>query len=381
MPPPIKLAAVQLDANPAPLEERLKAAEKQTNAAAQGGADLIVLPEIFNTGYTYDASNHARAEPLGGPTTAWMQAAAARLGVHLAGSLMLLDHDEVYNALLLFAPDGRMWRYDKIYPWGWERGYFRNGRDITVAETDLGRIGMLICWDTAHRDLWQRYAGQVDLMLISSCPPDVSNPTFHFPDGKQATYADMGPVMQSIQNTGRHLFGDMINEQTAWLGVPAVASVGAGQICTRLANAKGTIASMLATTPWLARYLPVADEIKMSCDIIHGCKVVDAAGNVLHEIPKGAGDAFALAEVTLPAENPAPAGPQPPARVRAFSYFTSDYLLPWLTIPVYRKGLRRAWGAHMAPIEATTKQWSAAAALAALAGFTLGLLLGKAKRK
>ncbi|MFQ5616727.1 MAG: carbon-nitrogen hydrolase family protein, partial [Anaerolineales bacterium] len=321
---------------------------------AQAGADLIVLPELFNVGYTYDDSNHERAEPLDGPTSTWMRETARKFNLHLAGSIMLLDVDEVYNALLLFAPDGRVWRYDKIYPWGWERGYFRSGRDVTVAKTGLGRIGMLICWDTGHRGLWQRYAGQVDLILISSCPPDITNPTYRFPDGRTATFADMGPL-RSIQNTGRHLFGDMINEQTAWLGVPAVASVGAGRITTRLPQAKASVASMIVLAPWLARYLPVADQIKMSCDLIHGCKVVDARGNVLTEIPQGEGDAFTLAEVTLPEEQPTPAGPQPPTRLQPFSYFTSDYLFPWLTIPVYRKGLRQVWGPQMAPIEASTR--------------------------
>jgi predicted amidohydrolase len=119
MPRTVKIAAVQMDANPAPTAERLGRAEQLVVAAAASGAQLTVLPELFNTGYSYSAENHDRVEPLDGPTATWMRYTAARLGIHLAGSLMVLEQGDVFNAMLLFAPDGQMWRYDKSYPWGW----------------------------------------------------------------------------------------------------------------------------------------------------------------------------------------------------------------------------------------------------------------------
>ncbi len=381
MPRKLTLAAIQMDANPAPTAERLARAENLVGQAAEAGAQLAVLPELFNTGYIYDDSNHARAERLDGETVTWMRETARRFNLHLAGTLMLLDVDEVYNALLLFAPDGRMWRYNKVYPWGWERGYFRNGRDVTVADTDLGRIGLLVCWDTAHLDLWQRYAGQVDFMLVSSCPPDVSNPTYLFPDGRTATFADMGPMVSGMKDAGKLLFGEMINEQTGWLGVPTVATVGAGQITTRLPQAQASLAAMVPLAPWLAKYVPVADQVEMTCDIVPGCKVVDATGTVLAEVPEGAGDAFTFAEVTIRDQRPVPGGNQPASRVLPLAYFTSDVLLPWLTIPVYRNGLRKVWGAHMAPIEASTRQWAAVAVGAGVLGYFLGKRAGRKRRK
>src|SRR5512136_2427585 len=105
----IKVAAVQMDANPAPAGERLARADRLAAEAAGAGAHLIVLPELFNSGYAYDDANFRRAEPIDGLTATRMKDASARLGVHLAGSLMVLDEDEheVYNALLLFAPNGQ----------------------------------------------------------------------------------------------------------------------------------------------------------------------------------------------------------------------------------------------------------------------------------
>ena len=217
MPHKVQIATTQMDGNPAPVEQRLQRAEQLVVRAAEAGAQLVVLPELFNAGYTYEDTNHRRAEPLDGPTVSWMKDTAARFDVHLAGSLMLLDEDEVYNALLLWAPDGRMWRYDKVYPLSWERGYFRNGRDITVARTDLGRIGMLICWDAGHAALWRRYAGQVDMILVSSCPPDLSNPVFHLPGSEGITVGDMGPVIGPMLASARRVFGDLLDEQARQL--------------------------------------------------------------------------------------------------------------------------------------------------------------------
>jgi hypothetical protein len=205
----------------------------------------------------------------------------------------------------------------------------------------------------------------------------VSNPTYRFPDGRTATFADMGPLVKGMQDTGKTLFGEMVNEQTAWLGVPMVATVGAGRITTRLPQAKASLASMVPLAPWMAQYVHVADQVEMTCDIVPGCKVVDAAGNVLAAVPEGEGDAFTCAAVTVRDQRSAPSQDQPPSRMPPMAYFTSDYLFPWLTIPVYRQGLRRTWGAHMAPMEARTRQW----AVVALAAGVLGFWLGRRKKR
>ena len=194
MPESIQIAAIQMDAAPAPTQDRLARAEKLVAAAAADGAQLIVLPEVFNTGYIYSDENYQRAEAFDGPTASWMRKSAVQHGVHLAGSFLRAEQNEIYNSLLLVSPQGRQWHYDKSYPWIWERAYFRKGRGVTVAETELGKIGMLICWDVAHPNLWQQYAGRVDLMLVSSCPPRVFDINLILPDGKRVSSREMGAV-------------------------------------------------------------------------------------------------------------------------------------------------------------------------------------------
>ncbi len=357
MPRTLTIAAVQMDATPAPTPVRLGRAQRLVEQAAAAGAQLVALPELFHLGYAYSDNVHARAEALDGPTLTWMHQTAERLGVHLVGSLLLRDGDEVYNTLFLVAPDGRRWRYDKNYPWGWERGYFRDGRGTVVADTDLGRLGMLVCWDSAHRGLWRQYAGQVDAMVICSCPPDVSAPTYAFPNGSTLALDQLGPLMATIKGSGPKLFGDMINEQTAWLKVPMVNTVGTGQLNTAVPRGLATLLMLLPSAPWLLRHLRDARRMRMSCDFVQGCKVVDAAGHVLTELSQEQGEGFTLATVALADAPPQPQGAQPPTRVPLFAYLSSDVLLPWLMRPVYRRGLRRAWGAQMAPGDARLGLW------------------------
>ena len=75
----VRIAAIQMDASPAQAEERLERAERLVVEAAGAGAQLIVLPELFNTGYDYAESNYCRAELPDGPTVVWLRATASRL--------------------------------------------------------------------------------------------------------------------------------------------------------------------------------------------------------------------------------------------------------------------------------------------------------------
>ena len=357
MPRSIDIAAVQMDANPAPTHERIAIADRLVHEAHEKGAELVVLPEVFNTGYGYTEANYEHTETLEGPTVAWMKQTARKLDIHLAGSLFLLDEDEIYNALLLFAPDGRMWRYDKLYPGGWERAYFREGKDIAIARTDLGDIGFLICWDIAHPKLWARYAGRVDLMVIACCPVETSDPTYRFPDGKELTHDDMGLLLRSVKGTVKRFAGAMVDEQTAWLGVPAVSTVACGEITTSVPGARASLLSAVTFAPRLIKHLRHADEVRMTCRFAPSCKIVDADGHILNERAQEDGESFAFARVTLSDRKPSPEQrDQPPSKIPLTSYLFADFMTPLMMVPHYRRGSRARFGNHMAPPKRSSKR-------------------------
>jgi N-carbamoylputrescine amidase len=340
----ITLAAIQLDGTPAPLADRLARAERLIEEAAQQGAEVVLLPELFNTGYSYSEMNHYLAETLSDPTPTWMQETAARLNIHLAGSLFLRDEGEIYNSLLLFAPDGRQWRYDKNQPWAWERAYFRPGNGPTIAETDLGRIGLLICWDVAHLSLWQAYAGQVDLMLLSSCPPNLGHSELHFPSGDSFSLTDLGPLFRQQGNVAEKIFGQMVAEQVAWLGVPAVHAAVSGQFRSRLPAARSVLLSLLPQAPRLSHYVPQAAQVQMRADFTPATHILNAEGTSLAHRTPSDGESIALAQVSLAQSRPQPQLPQPPSPVSPFIYHLSDTLIPGLMKAHYRRGLQQAWG-------------------------------------
>jgi predicted amidohydrolase len=315
----IKIAAIQMIANPAPAQERLARAEMLLAQAAQQGAQLTVLPELFNTGYEYSRRNYQRSETLDGPTAAWMKRVSAHYGIHLAGSLFHSEGDDIYNTLLLIAPDGRQWRYDKSYPWYWERAYFRRGKGAVVADTNLGKIGMLVCWDVAHPKLWQVYAGRVDLVVVCSCPPAAHDMTLVLPDGSRLNFGDLGPVARRIKRTARGTFGVGLLRQSSQLAVPVVNTTGTGVFSSALPSPRLSLAAFALMAPRLWKYMPQADHLCVEAGYFNETYIADASGKVLQQVPAGV-EGFALADVALPDALPNPHGAQPPFGISIFAY-------------------------------------------------------------
>ena len=345
MPKIIQVATTQMDAAPAPLTERLEHAEKLVSDAARSGAQLVVLPELFNIGYAYTDQNFERAEPISGKTSTWMKSTAAHFNVHLAGTILLLENGEIYNSMLLFSPKGQIWRYDKNYPWAWERGYFRERRGMTIAKTELGDLGMLICWDIGHPRVWKQYAGKTDMIVIASCPPDGPNASFEFPNGENLDFGDMGTMMSSLKNAGRSFFGEMVNQQAGWLGVPVVNSGASGRVKTQIPKANTLLKMFILFAPHIRKLLPTARQLQMSCEMIPSCKVVNASGHVLAERMPAHGEGFVLAEVSIGDSKSRPGNQQPNPPMNSMEYLISllnaDFVIPSMMKSVYKNGLMR----------------------------------------
>lgn len=342
----IQVAAVQLDVRPDSIDARLYRADQILCDAVELGAELVVLPELFNTGYVYSDENFRRAEQWDGPTVTWMKHAAHRAHVHLAGSLLLKNGSDIFNTMLIVSPDGRTWRYDKSYPWGWERGYFRENQAggsarAVVAHTDLGDLGMLICWDIGHPELWQAYAGQVDMMVVCSCPPSFKTISCHLPDGTVLSAEQMGAAMSKMMEECELTFAEMFAEQTAWMGVPAVNSVGCGTFESPIPNGRATLMGLIPSSPALARYLPQANGLSVRAKLVDSCRILSAQGETLAQRAQSRGEGFTCAEVPLPESKRLPAAPQPPSRISKTTYFLSDTILPGLMKSTYEHGRKK----------------------------------------
>lgn len=320
-------------------------AQSLIDQAARQGVQLVVLPELFNTGYAYTPQNYQLAEPLEGTTASWMKDTARRQNVHLAGSFLLHAEDGIYNTMVLVAPDGNLWRYDKSYPWAWERAYFRPRRNpIRAADTELGKIGMLICWDVSHPALWRQYAGRIDLFISSSCPPLIHELDIHLPDGKIVRSGELGKILQLAYRGADRTFGEFYLNQARWLGVPSVNTTGAGRFESQLPLPRLSAASFFALRPDLWKYIPGAGQIEISAGYFADTFIADAGGNPL-AATKGEGDGLVAATVELAENTPQPNSPQPAYGLNVLAYLVDFYVNATLKHYYHRHWHRLARGA------------------------------------
>lgn len=132
------------------------------------GADLIVLPEMFTTGFSMHSAE--LAEPEDGPSTCWLQAQAARMQAVVSGSLIIQAADGSYRNRLLWArPDGSLAHYDKrhLFRMAGEHKYYAAGEEQVLLELKGWRIRPLICYDLRF-PVWSRDAVDTDLLLYTA---------------------------------------------------------------------------------------------------------------------------------------------------------------------------------------------------------------------
>ena len=109
--------------------------------------DLIVLPEMFTTGFSMEVEQ--LAEPVNGPTSQWLAAKALALNAAITGSLITKDGEHYYNRMLWAAPDAPVRHYDKrhLFRMANEHHHFTPGGEPMVAEWRGFRICPLVCYD------------------------------------------------------------------------------------------------------------------------------------------------------------------------------------------------------------------------------------------
>lgn len=130
------------------VEENLAAADRMLGDRRP---DLLVLPELFATGYAFrDAEEGlAFAETMeGGPTVSWLRATSERTGGVVVGGFVERVEDRLYNAALACAAGRVLASYRKVHLFGFEREVFERGRGPfpVVEHADL-RVGIMICFD------------------------------------------------------------------------------------------------------------------------------------------------------------------------------------------------------------------------------------------
>jgi omega-amidase len=124
-------------------------------ANVHGATDLIVLPEMFTTGFTMAAEEVA--EPPNGPSTEWMRKIARDTGAVVTGSVVTRDGDAYFNRLIWMQPDGDYRTYDKrhLFRMGREHEHYRAGTEQLQVTLQGWNIRPLVCYDLRF-PVWSR---------------------------------------------------------------------------------------------------------------------------------------------------------------------------------------------------------------------------------
>jgi omega-amidase len=136
--------------------------------------DLIVLPEMFTTGFTMDVS--ANSEKMDGPTIDWMRKVAERKGASITGSLIIQTENGTHNRLVWVRPDGTISHYDKrhLFRMAGEDEQFTEGREKIYPIIKGWRICPLICYDLRF-PVWSRNQNDYDALIYVANWPALRN--------------------------------------------------------------------------------------------------------------------------------------------------------------------------------------------------------------
>src|SRR5512133_3873996 len=140
--------------------------------AAAPGSGIVVLPEMFTTGFTMNPAS--LAEAMDGPAVMWMKERAAAGGYTLCGSLIIGEEGMFYNRMIFITPSGDVTFYDKrhLHSMSGEHTVYSRGNKRVVVPYREFSFNLQICYDLRF-PVWSRNRGDTDVIIYSANWPSV----------------------------------------------------------------------------------------------------------------------------------------------------------------------------------------------------------------
>jgi predicted amidohydrolase len=138
----------------------------------EGETDLIVLPEMFTTGFSMNAKK--LAEPNDGESLNWMISEARKHNCAITGSVIISENDKFYNRLFFVLPDGTYEKYDKKHTFtlAKENETYTAGKERLIVNYKGWKICPLICYDLRF-PVWSRNTEDYDVLIYVANWPKV----------------------------------------------------------------------------------------------------------------------------------------------------------------------------------------------------------------
>lgn len=274
----IRVAAIQMNCVPGMLKHNLCHAEELVKQGTNKGAELILLPELMPSGYMATEEIWDSAETMKGESVQWLLNTAKRFNVYLGFSFLEADKEDFYNSFVLSSPQGKLLgRVRKNPPASIEAYFYKAGTDSHVIETDIGRIGVGICYENLLYDqMCFLHQENIDLLLS---PAAAGRP-------KPIIPGDVGRFEKMLIN-GRAIF-------SRTLGVPVVTANRVGPLETEL---PGSLPYLKSSFPGLSSIVDSDGTVKQDIGDEEGVIVSDVCielNKELGHIPKKYGKMWSI---------------------------------------------------------------------------------------
>ena len=166
----LKIALIQSDLTwESPTKNRQNFTKKIEDISE--AIDIIMLPEMFTTGFTMNAK--FVAETMGGNTVLWMKEMALKANAAIVGSVVISEKNNFYNRLLFVEPSGHVTFYDKRHTFTLvgEDKVYSSGKEKVIVHYKGWKIRPLICYDLRF-PVWSRNTEDYDVLLYVANWPE-----------------------------------------------------------------------------------------------------------------------------------------------------------------------------------------------------------------
>lgn len=167
----LHIAAIQSHLSWEDRSANLKHLQKMINNLNNEPVDLVILPEMFTTGFTMNASQCAEAPE--GESLEWMRKQASRLNAAFCGSIIVQEGALYYNRLYFVWPDGNYQTYDKRHTFSYagEDQVFSRGKNRLIINYKGWKICPMICYDLRF-PVWSRNTEEFDVLIYVANWPE-----------------------------------------------------------------------------------------------------------------------------------------------------------------------------------------------------------------
>jgi predicted amidohydrolase len=179
MPEEVNAALAQISCKVGDKKHNINVMKKNIKRAKEKGANLVIFPELSLTGYLNRDLAYELAEPIPGSSINSLEEIAKKENIHIVFGMPEQSekaHAVLYNTAVLLGPDGFVGKYRKMHlpthSVFEEKRYFRLGYEAPVFETELGKMGLTICYDMFFPEISRllRLKGSQLIICISASP-------------------------------------------------------------------------------------------------------------------------------------------------------------------------------------------------------------------